>query len=433
MSTISRYNFNNDAFYQAVDDASGHNGEDQSGLVSHWRLNDDEGALTIVDEQGINDATLVHDTFKRVLTGPFPPGWNGDGHGAHAEAAYNPGMLMDELAVSFWFNKWADYGQTETIFAKGTATAEDFTVRFMNNRISFKAASCWTLGQTFTYSNWHHYMCSYENGVTEQWLDNVYQGPNVGQSGPGSVTPSQDLYIAGLPSYPFQWSKWIGHLDNIMWFNCPLDATDRSYLWNGGSGNEYFQRLKARLARTFDLYFPLSGKNGDVVRVPHHADFTMTATKTFEVRCFFDVVDADHLYILTKGGNANNWQYCIRLNSSTQEIEFEVEDSLGQNVVAQSGVVPDPMFDYYIAASWDPTTKEARISVNGTHHQSAINGAINPSFIDTTDPMYMGGLFPPVYVANKCMSGGLHEVRISDVVLAPNLVFDAHFGTSVVE
>jgi hypothetical protein len=176
------------------------------------------------------------------------------------------------------------------------------------------------------------------------------------------------------------------------------------------------------------------GGNNKLV-IPHHANFTATTHKIYEI--WFSTpssLSTSYRYLLMKTpSSGNKVQVSLSLlNPDVTRIQFSVRDNSANEA---SSISPTTTIFasrlYYIVGTWNPTTKTTQLFINGVCVAEATNNSIDIGQIDVTDDMGIGG--GGTYTGFE-WKGLIHSVRISDIITTiPKRIFDTYMASNIQE
>jgi hypothetical protein len=175
------------------------------------------------------------------------------------------------------------------------------------------------------------------------------------------------------------------------------------------------------------------GAANNYISIPHHADFTATIAKTYEIWFTTETLSSSYRYLIMKlQASPNTRSQCGFLIdfTDTTKLDFNLRDASNNLVQAQSptGVLASNTL-YYAVGTWNPTTKTCQLFINGACVAETTNAAIDTSQIDCTEILGIGAASYTGYEFNS----RIHAVRISNVVKTGKEIYDTYMATNVQE
>jgi prepilin-type N-terminal cleavage/methylation domain-containing protein len=226
-----------------------------SGLVAHWKMNDNADNYVVDDNIGTNDGTSVRKTNVTTdASGRISTALTFNGSSDYISVANNDNLNFGtgDFSIFSWvyldtvpvFGRIASKSHWNVTGAWAFGCVGDWggmrvfniavrRVGYINDFISQDLTS------VMTTENWHHMGVTRTSGVITFYLDGIsYSGINVNNAGAPldqDLTTADPLKLGVLDSS----SEFLdGNLDDVRIYNRALTSTEITQLYNNGAGTE---------------------------------------------------------------------------------------------------------------------------------------------------------------------------------------------------
>ncbi len=210
-----------------------------SDVNAQYKLNDNAANTTVTDASSNGyDASASENTSglysaSGKINGCFQ--WDGSEY----ISGFPAGTLSASGAVAVWF-KTDVASPDKYIFCHKYDDSDSnmfaARVRAIGGALFVDHAGSNThLGTGYNDGGWHLLIINYSSSGSTVYIDND-EGTSIGN---GTITVDNSwLRIGCYYDSGGNSNHWEGELDNVIFFDKQLDATERSFLWNSGNGTE---------------------------------------------------------------------------------------------------------------------------------------------------------------------------------------------------
>jgi len=265
-----------------VDAADINSASGLSGIVAHYKMNDNAADTIVTDSMGSYNSVWQHgNTSTASVAGKINTALNFDGSNDYSNGGTTLGNALggavSGFSVALWF-KSDSSGDNAGLFYLGSFSGAqgEFSMHYYANNLQAytNGNSRATIAFTDT-TSWHHLVMTFDNAPATKnicfYLDN---GPAVN----GNDTTA--LNFTGLKTilggYYSSGYVWDGIIDDIRVYNTVLSAGDVSVIYNGGTGTE-----------TSNLGFIVTTTGGSVIDCANWAYESPLIGSKFPLPCFF--------------------------------------------------------------------------------------------------------------------------------------------------
>ncbi len=205
----------------------------QSSCVAYWKL--DESSGNAADSVGSNTLTNGSVTYAAGKIN------NGATFTTGLTSTTSPISGTGAWTFSCWY-KSSTTGTNKQVLLFGNSAQSAKTVIYVytttGNAIQLDTAGAGLITSSNTSSldgNYHHLVVTYDGANNfAMYIDNA----SVGTGSTTSMNLGSNSMSIGYDNLNSRFA-WGAQLDEAGFFNAALDSTDRSTLWNGGSGIQY--------------------------------------------------------------------------------------------------------------------------------------------------------------------------------------------------
>lgn len=224
-------------------------GNIQSGLVGHWKLDEAAGALVYDFSGNGNDGSISGATA--TSTDSCKVGMCYDFDGVDYISAGDPadGILdfgTDDFSLSAWFYMTDSQGGWASIISKGGSGYVGYGAEISSSGIitcSIQGASGsnqHVFGSTPSLDSWHNVICVFDrDGLIYVYLDGALVGSDPHASGNDTSVSSSNNFTIGKFTAGTQW-YFDGRIDEIRAYDRALSDDEVDHLFNSTAFDRYF-------------------------------------------------------------------------------------------------------------------------------------------------------------------------------------------------
>ena len=236
-----------DALYASGAGTESEAGALGTGLVAHYKMNDDSTNTTVADSIGGHTGTAQRNT-DLLATAKIGKAMSFNGTGDKVVVANSDSLNMigKALTLSVWVNP-ASLGHLGAVLSKAEATyngESDFDFGLWSNNKIYFGFNAGVFGSidnfssdSITSTGWHLITVAW-NGTTNAdmmrfYIDGTPSGTATAAQPSSQMISNSNLYVGGKNLYRFT-----GSIDDVRIYNTALSADDVLTLYNNGAGSE---------------------------------------------------------------------------------------------------------------------------------------------------------------------------------------------------
>jgi len=211
-----------------------------SGLVAHWKMDDNAANTTVTDSSGKGNHGIARRNTSALSTpGKFDGALTFNGSSDYINCGNNSSLdLTDNFTVAAWIKPHSFSYLAGIVSKYHIPDARSYTLRLNKNspynKLMFGGHTNVTSVSTLNADQWYFVVGMRDSGVGKIYINNRFDA-----SAPVSILSSSDSLYIGMDYKPDA-RHFDGVIDNVTIFNRKLSGTEINTLYNEGLGIEMF-------------------------------------------------------------------------------------------------------------------------------------------------------------------------------------------------
>ena len=212
-----------------------------SGLMAHWKMNDNAGNTTVAENISSNNGTAKQNTSTLHRSGKIDGAINFNGSSDLLTLSNGTNFPTGDRTICAWVNVATTSG-VHCIHDYGTRSADqDWAFNIRDNKLeaSIYANAMYGVSTAITTGTWLHVAVTYSNAIKTSvfYINSTSETPVVCSTQPATL-PSDLSRIGSLIYQAEGYYHFNGNIDDLRVYNRALTSAEISAIYNDGDGTE---------------------------------------------------------------------------------------------------------------------------------------------------------------------------------------------------
>jgi len=246
----SRAAQNDDAWFAQAPAASGWT--TITGLVAHWKMNDNAATKTVADSYGGNTGTSVRNTSDMTTNGLINSALSFNGTNDYVDSSI-PWTLTKTSTITYcawvmpltsaaknkrFVDTVSSYGQFGVGLECGWGSSPSNALGIYAGKAGIGSVDIWHSSAATIY-HWYHVCGTFDGATQTLFIDGQYSTQKLYAAYVASTTPNTNGISIGAEKYGGNlYYLFNAVIDDVRIYNRVLSTNELSQIYNGGAGTE---------------------------------------------------------------------------------------------------------------------------------------------------------------------------------------------------